>query len=168
MKNNMKILDIKKFNNPVLRKESQEIKEVDQEVRELMENMAHTMQKNKGIGLAAPQVGILKRIIIVVDIESQQVLALANPKILSKNTETEIEEEGCLSFPNIFIKIKRATEVEIEALDINNRKIRLKTKGFLAREFQHEIDHLNGILFFNRLDFVQKLGFKLRHPFLKM
>ncbi|MEA3344400.1 MAG: peptide deformylase [Patescibacteria group bacterium] len=164
----MKILDIKKFNNPVLRKKSEEIKEVDQKTRELMENMAYTMQENKGIGLAAPQVGVLKRVIIVVDIENQQVLALANPKILNKSKETEIEEEGCLSFPNIFIKIKRAVGVEIEALDINNRKIQLNAKGFFAREFQHEIDHLNGILFFNRLDFIHKLIFKLRHPFLKM
>jgi len=168
MKNNMTILDIKKFNNPVLRKKCQEIEEVDQETRELMENMAYTMQKNKGIGLAAPQIGVSKRVIIVVDIENQQVLALANPKIVSKNHETEIEEEGCLSFPNIFLKIKRATEIEVEALDVNNSKIRLKVKGFFAREFQHEIDHLDGILFFNRLNFVQKLKFKLKHPFIKM
>jgi peptide deformylase len=164
----MKILDIKKFNEPVLREKCAPVEKVDQETRMLMENMAFTMQKNKGIGLAAPQVGISKRIIIVVDMENRQVLALANPKILNKSQTTEIEEEGCLSFPNIFIKIKRALEVEVEALDINNEKVRFKVRGFLAREFQHEIDHLNGILFFNRLNFIQKLKFKLKHPFLKM
>jgi len=165
---NMAILEIKKFNEPVLRKKCKEVEKVDKKLRKLIVDMAQTMEREQGIGLAAPQVGISKRVITVLNLENRRILGLVNPKILKKSQETEIGEEGCLSFPNIFLKIKRAREAEVEGIDINGKKIKLKTKGLLARVFQHEIDHLDGILFFNRLNFAQRIKFKLKHPLIKL
>jgi peptide deformylase len=164
----MAILEIKKFNEPVLRKKCQRVKKIDKKTRKLIVDMAQTMEREQGVGLAAPQVGISKRVITVLNLENRRILGLVNPKILKKSQETEIDEEGCLSFPNIFLKIKRAREAEVEGIDINGKKIKLKAKGLLARIFQHEIDHLDGILFFNRLNFAQRIKFKLKHPSIKL
>lgn len=160
----MAILEIKKLNEPVLREKCKRVERVDEKIRKLIVDMVQTMKKGQGIGLAAPQVGVSKRVIVVqTDLGGQRILALVNPKIIKKSQEKEIAEEGCLSFPGIFLEIKRAKEVEVEGLDIKGKKIKLKTKGLLARVFQHEMDHLNGILFFNRLSFIKKLRFKLKY-----
>jgi len=165
----MALLEIKKFNEPVLRKKCEEVKKVDKKIRKLIVDMAQTMKKNQGAGLAAPQVGVLKRAIMVqTNLRGLRILGLINPKILKKSKETEAGEEGCLSFPNIFLKIKRAKEIEIEGLDINGEKVKIKAQGLLARVFQHEIDHLDGILFFNRLSFIKKIVFKLKHLSVKL
>ena len=165
----MSILKIKKFNEPVLRKKCLIINKIDKEVKDLVVSMAQTMVENQGIGLAAPQVGESKRVIVVVtDLEGQGIFELINPRIIRKSKEMETGEEGCLSFPGIFLKIKRAKEVDVEGLDIKGEKIRLKAKGLLARVFQHEIDHLDGILFFHRLNFAQKIKFRIKHPSIKM
>ncbi len=156
----MATLDIKKYPESILRKKCQEIKEITPEIKELILNMAETMLKNQGIGLAAPQVGVLKKL-IVVRIEKGP-LAFINPKIIKKSKETEIGEEGCLSFPGIWLKIKRAKGVEIESLNEMGEKICFKTEGLPARIFQHEIDHLDGILFIDRLNLWQNLKFKLK------
>jgi len=154
----MAILEIKKFNEPVLRKKCEKVKEVDKKVIKLIVDMVQTMKEGQGIGLAAPQVGVSKRVIVVqTDLGGQRILALVNPKIIKKSQEEEMDEEGCLSFPGIFLEIKRAKEVEVEGLDIKGEKIKLKTKGLLARVFQHEIDHLDGILFIDKISFWQKL-----------
>jgi len=167
--NYMAILEIKKFNAPILRKKAKKVEKVDKKVKSLVLNMVQTMKNGQGIGLAAPQVGISERIIVVMsDFRSGQSLGLINPKIVKKSEEKEIGEEGCLSFPGIFLKIKRAKEVEVKGLDIEGKEIKIKTKGLLARVFQHEIDHLDGILFFNRLDFARKLKFKLKHPLIRL
>ncbi len=164
----MAVLEIKKFNDPVLREKCKKVGKVDKKIKKLVVDMVQTMKKRQGIGLSAPQVGLLKKIITIADLENQRILVLVNPKILKKSRETEINEEGCLSFPDIFLKIKRAKEVEIEGLDINGEKIEIKAQGLLARVFQHEVDHLDGILFFNRLSFIKKIGFKLKRPKLKL
>lgn len=165
----MAILDIKKFNEPVLREKCQKIGRVDKKIKKLIIDMAQTMERDQGIGLAAPQVGVPKRVIVVkTSLRGRRILGLINPKILEKSPETEISEEGCLSFPNIFLKIKRAKQVEVEGLDINKKKIRIKARGVLARVFQHEIDHLDGILFFKRLSFIKKVRFKLKYPKIKL
>lgn len=159
----MAMLEIKKFNEPILRQKCQKVKKVNKKIKKLIIDIAQTMEKNQGVGLAAPQVGVLKRIIVVqTDLEGRRILGLVNPKIIKKSSETEIDEEGCLSFPGIFLKIKRAKEMEVEGLDISGKKIKMKAKGFPARILQHEIDHLDGILFFKRLSFIQKLKFKLK------
>jgi len=162
------ILPIKKYPDPVLRKKCQEVEEVTPEIKKLGLNMIETMVTNQGIGLAAPQVNVLKRIIVVHPISERtpgEMLAkkpqvFINLKITKKSRETMVDEEGCLSFPGLFLKIKRAKEVEIETLDGNGKKTFLKLEGLPARVFQHEIDHLDGILFIDRLSFWQRL--KLR------
>lgn len=160
----MAVLEIKKFNEPVLRKSSKRVKKVDGEIRQLIIDMAQTTEKNQGIGLAAPQIGVLKKIIVVKgDFKGQRILALINPEIKKKSREKEKNIEGCLSFPDIFLEIKRAKEIEVEGLDIKGKKIRLRARGLLARVIQHEVDHLNGILFFYRLNIIDRIRFKLRH-----
>jgi len=160
----MAILEIRKFNDKVLRKRARKVRKVDEEIKELIVDMAQTMAKGQGIGLAAPQVGVLRRVIVVHgDFKGQRILGLINPKIIKKSKEKEKDMEGCLSFPGIILEIKRAKEIKIKGLDINGKKIRLKASGLLARVFQHEIDHLDGIVFYNRLSFFNKILFKIKH-----
>lgn len=147
------ILEILNYKNPILRKKSEEVKEITQEVRRLALDMQETMIKNKGLGLAAPQIGKLQRIIVVQTERGPRVLI--NPQILKKTKEVEILEEGCLSFPGIFLKIKRPRGVEVKALDEDGGGILIKDDKFLARILQHEIDHLDGILIIDKLSFWQ-------------
>jgi len=160
----MAILEIKKFNDKVLRKRCRKVREVNKEIRQLIVDMVQTMAKGQGVGLAAPQVNVLKRIIIIRgDFKGKRILGLINPKITKKSKEKEKDMEGCLSFPDIILEIKRAKEVEVKGLDINGKKVKLKAEGLLARVIQHEIDHLNGIVFYNRLSFIKRIIFKLKH-----
>ena len=162
----MSVLKIEKFNSKVLRKKADLVK--DEDLKEIVSNMAETMKESNGIGLAAPQIGISKQIIVIQpDPESQSVLSLINPKIISKGKERREAEEGCLSFPNIYLMIKRFEEIEVEALNMERKKIRFKANRLLARVLQHEIDHINGVVFMNRLSFYDKVKFKLKHLSLK-
>jgi peptide deformylase len=147
------ILEIKKYPNPILRKKSEKVEKVTPEIKKLIEDMTEAMEKNDGVGLAAPQIGELKRIIVIKT--NQGPKAFINPKILNKSRKTETLEEGCLSFPGLFLRIKRAKEIEIEAFDEKSKKI--KAEGILAKVLQHEIDHLDGILFIDKISFWQKL-----------
>ena len=165
----MALLEIKFYPDPILRKKCEEVRGVTEEIRSLGFEMIETMTENEGIGLAAPQVGELKRIIAVHPIKERSLeektlrspQIFINPKIVKKSKETLIDEEGCLSFPGLFLKIKRAREVEIEALNEGGEKIRVQAEGLPARVIQHEIDHLDGILFIDKLSFWQKLKLKL-------
>jgi len=165
----MAILKIKKYPDPILREKCEGVKEVTEEIKNLSWDMVETMEENEGIGLAAPQVGELKRVIVIHPIKERSLeekskrlpQVFINPEIIKKSEETIIDEEGCLSFPGLFLKIKRAKEVEISALDKEGKKVQVKAEGLPARILQHEIDHLDGILFIDRLNFWQKLKFKL-------
>lgn len=150
----MSVLEIKKYPDKVLKKKSEEIKEITQEIKEIVLDMIETMEKNEGVGLAAPQVGILKRIIAVQTETGPKVFI--NPKILKKSAEKIIDEEGCLSVPGIRLKIKRAKSAEVKAIDEGGKEVLVKAEGLLARVFQHEIDHLDGKLFIDRLNFWQR------------
>jgi len=162
------IREIIKYPNQILRKKCKEVKETTEEIKNLGRDMVETMIEGQGIGLAAPQVGELKRIIVVHPIKertadektSKKPQVFINPRITKKSKETEIGEEGCLSFPGLFLKIKRRKAVEIEALNENGEKIQVRAEGLPARIFQHEIDHLDGILFIDKLGFWQKLKTK--------
>ncbi|MFH1462284.1 MAG: peptide deformylase [bacterium] len=156
----MTMLEIKKYPNSVLRKKSKEVKEITSETKKLVEDMMQVMEKEKGVGLAAPQVGVSERIIVVRAEEGPKVFI--NPQIIKKSKEKEIGEEGCLSFPHIFLKIKRAKEIEVAALNLQGEKIRVEVRDFLARVFQHEIDHLNGILLIDHISFYKKLWVLLK------
>lgn len=163
--------EILKRPNPLLKKRAEEIKEISRDIKTLAEDMVDTMKTNQGVGLAAPQIGESKRIIVVELGEDSQVfnsekaalwrinqaIVFVNPRIIKKSREKEVMEEGCLSFPGRYLKIKRATGVEIEFLNERGEKVKIKTIGMPARIIQHEIDHLDGILIVDRLGFWQRL-----------
>jgi len=147
-------IKIIKYPESVLRKKCEEIEKITEEIKELIGDMKRIMIENKGIGLAAPQIGESKRIIVIMTEKGPE--AFVNPKIIDKSQETEIMEEGCLSFPGLFFKIKRAKDIKIKATNINGNTVEISADGMLARIFQHEIDHLDGILFVDRLPFWQR------------
>ena len=143
--------------DPILRKKSQSLENVDNDLRKLLDDMLQTMYKAPGIGLAAVQIGILKRL-IVIDIskedQKKNPLFLINPIITYKSKNTSSYEEGCLSLPGHYAEIERPSECHLEFLDYNGKKKKLQAQGLLATCIQHEVDHLNGILF---IDYLSKL-----------
>jgi peptide deformylase len=152
----MAILEMKLYGDNVLRECAVPVDRITDAERQLAQDMLETMYAYRGVGLAAPQVGVRKRI-IVIDIEpdddSHKPTILINPQILSQEGEA-ILEEGCLSFPSIREEVKRPAEVVVEGLDETGRKIKIEGSDLMARALQHEIEHLDGILFidhFSRL-----------------
>lgn len=132
--------------NPVLRKKSQPVRVVDSLVAQLMDDMVETMHASNGIGLAAPQVGIGKRIIVVDIQEGDPPVKMVNPRIVERSGSV-VGLEGCLSIPNVYGEVERAEKIVVKGLDEKGKPIRLDAEGLLARVFQHEVDHLDGVLF---------------------
>jgi len=145
----MAILEIKEYGEPVLRGKALPVKEITPEILNLIRDMAETMYADSGIGLAAPQVGISKRI-TVIDGEEDGLIVLINPMIVKSEGEL-VEEEGCLSVPGIYSQVKRSSKVTVKALNQNGDPIEMTKEGLAARALQHEIDHLDGILFIDRI-----------------
>jgi len=147
------ILNIVKAGDPILRTvaEPVELKDghVSKEIQELLNDMTETMYKAMGIGLAAPQIGISKRL-IVVDILSGTLYKLINPEII-ETSGSQTDFEGCLSIPNVYDKVTRSKEIIIKAIDITGSEVIISAKNMLARAFQHEIDHLDGVLFTDKI-----------------
>ncbi|QIW11060.1 peptide deformylase [Francisella sp. LA112445] len=148
-------LEILKYPHPVLKEVAEEVKseEINDQLRETLDEMREMMLDANGVGLAAIQVGIKKRFFIMfdnLDDSSPEIIAIINPKIIEQDGEV-IDEEGCLSFPGVSAKVKRATSVKISALNEFGEEVIIQKEGFLARCIQHEIDHLNGITFFDHL-----------------
>ncbi len=143
--------------SPVLRQQSAAVARVDDAVRQLVDDLLETMRAAKGVGLAANQIGEARRI-AVVDIgeEDPPPLVLINPVILERSDESETAEEGCLSIPDIFGDVERHAHVVVEALDRDGTKFRAEANGYKARAIQHEIDHLDGILFLDHLSAVKR------------
>ena len=134
----------------ILRKKSREVDVIDDKIQTLIDDMIETMYKYNGVGLSAVQVGVLKRV-VVIDIEDGEgVRVFINPKITSTKGEHEVEE-GCLSFPNEYAKVVRPKELTVEALDRDGKKFKLKAKDLLAQAVAHEVDHLDGIVFIDRM-----------------
>jgi len=143
--------------NKILRQISKPVEKVGKEEQKLMDDMIETMYKAKGIGLAAIQIGIPKRIIVMdlsKDNEEKKPMYFVNPLLKNKNSNFSTYEEGCLSVPDQFAEVNRPSSCEVEYLDYNGKKIFLKTSGLLATCIQHEMDHLEGILF---IDYLSKL-----------
>ena len=140
-----------------LRKKCEPLEKVDVDTKKLMDDMLETMYAAPGIGLAAVQIGILKRV-VVIDVskveEERKPLFLVNPEIIHQSKNTSIYEEGCLSLPGQFAEIERPAECIVKYIDYNGKEKELKTEGLLATCIQHEVDHLNGILF---IDYLSKL-----------
>lgn len=146
----MAIREVREEGDEILRKKSKEVEIVDDRIRTLVEDMIETMHKYNGVGLAAVQVGVLKRVIVIDTYEKDEQFVLINPEIIKQKGEQEVEE-GCLSFPNKFGRIKRPSEVTVVALDENGNEFKLTAKGLLAQAICHEVDHLNGELFVDKI-----------------
>jgi peptide deformylase len=172
-------LPIVKYGNPILRAKGRQIEEVDERIRSLAADMVETMQGANGIGLAAQQVGAALQLTVldisqvegrpsIMKLNGQNVdpveampLILLNPKI-RLDEEISSENEGCLSFPDITAEIDRAVSVEVEAGTLEGETVRIEASGLLARALQHEVDHLNGILFIDRMSSVVKASLSSR------
>lgn len=158
-------MEILTYPNPTLKKTSAPVLAVGEEDRSLLEEMVKTMYLSHGIGLAAPQIGINKKL-MVVDIGDKNILRLINPIIIKAAGKEEMEE-GCLSVPNIYVNIKRAKSVKIKALNENGRLVNFEATGLLARAILHEIDHLNGRLIIDHLNPIKRFQFLRKSGYLK-
>lgn len=151
----MSLLKIELLGSDILRRVADDVPGPDEELDRLIEDMFETMYENKGIGLAGPQVGVAKRVIVVdVNDEGGEKLgpfALLNPRIVEAGSELDKHEEGCLSIPNVTGVVERPWHVVVEGLDRRGEPVTLEADGMLARCLQHEIDHLDGVLFIDRL-----------------
>src|SRR5438067_4220997 len=168
-------LSILQYGDPILRAKGKHIEKIDNRIRELAQNMIETMHAANGVGLAAPQVGESLQLTVLdvsqvedrpstmklngenTDPQSAMPLVLINPEI-DLGSETEMGTEGCLSFPEITGEIERAKSIIVRAQNLDGDPIEIETTGFLARGIQHEVDHLNGILFMDRMSWAAKRG----------
>lgn len=140
----MAVYQIVRIGESILKEKAQEVAKITPNTHKLLDNMADTMYEANGVGLAAPQIGIPKRV-VVIDI-GDGLFELINPVIVKKAGE-EVEQEGCLSIPNLVGDVRRAKKIVAQALNRDGELMEYEVEGLLARAFQHEIDHLNGILF---------------------
>lgn len=145
----MALREIRKIGDDILRKKSRTVEKIDDRIEQLLNDMAETMYKSEGVGLAAPQVGILKRI-IVVDV-GDNLIKLINPEII-ESEGSQIDDEGCLSVPNQRGKVDRPQSVTVKGMNEKGEEILVKGEDFLARALCHEIDHLSGILFVDKME----------------
>lgn len=145
----MAIRQLRFEGDEILRKRSREIETIDEKIKALAEDMIETMYKEEGVGLAGPQIGMLKRI-IVVDIGDGPIVAI-NPVITMQDGE-ELDVEGCLSVPGKSGQVKRPQTIEVEYIGLDGGSVKIKAEGFLARAFCHEIDHLDGILYIDKVE----------------
>lgn len=157
-------LEIITVPNPILREKAKKVPKITPAIQKLLDDMAETMRAAPGVGLAGPQVGALQRVIVVeVQQDEEQpnmqygFYQLVNPEIVKVSREIEEGTEGCLSIPGYAGDVERHVSVEVRALDRSGKPLKLKARGFLARVLQHEIDHLDGILYLDRLKSADKL-----------
>lgn len=147
-------LKIYEYPHPVLKQKAEKVAVVDDQLRTLLDDMLETMYAANGCGLAAPQIGLSKRV-VVIDIahegEKPAPLYMVNPEIVWRSEEMEIGEEGCLSLPEMRAEVERSISVKINYLDYNGKECKLQADGFLAVAAQHEIDHLDGVLYIDHL-----------------
>ena len=146
----MAIRNLRLEGDEILSKKSREVEVIDEKIQTLIDDMIETMHKYNGVGLAAVQVGILKRIVVIDLYDDKGPIVLINPVIIKEKGEQEVEE-GCLSFPNQFAKIIRPAEVVAEYTDRDGKRMRVKAKELLAQAISHELDHLEGKLFIDKI-----------------
>jgi len=151
----MTVIPIREMPDPILRQKSKRVRNIDGSIKKLIANMRETMHAAPGVGLAAPQVGIPLRV-IVIGIPEQEDIALINPQIVRKAGE-RVVNEGCLSIPGYIGEIKRAESVTVKGRDQNGKELRIKAEKLLAQALEHEIDHLNGVLYIDYLENMDKL-----------
>jgi len=151
----MAILPIHVVPAPVLRQKSKRVRSIDESIHRLIDDMLETMHSAGGVGLAAPQLGTLLRV-IVIGISEEEDIVLINPEIVRRTGE-RVVDEGCLSIPGYIGQIKRAESVRVKGRDQNGKEIRIKASELLSQALEHEIDHLNGVLYIDYLDSMDKL-----------
>ena len=154
----MAVRPVRLYGDPVLRRKALPVTGVDDTVRELIDDMRETMRAYHGVGLAANQIGVLQRVLVVdvpEDETTRRRCALVNP-VLDQRAGGEVGEEGCLSIPGIYEDVRRAERVRVRALDEHGQPLEFVAEGFLARALQHEVDHLDGVLFVDRLSMLKR------------
>ena len=154
----MSLLTIVNCLDPILRKKCRQVDNIDDSLITLTENMIETMYKACGLGLAANQVGVSSGLFVIdigIEKEKRDPVVIVNPEITASEEEV-LGEEGCLSIPEMFAEIKRAQRVEVKGYDLKGCEVRYEAEGFLARAFQHEMDHLNGVLLWDNLSKVKR------------
>jgi peptide deformylase len=163
----MALREIRKFPDPVLRRKTDRVTNINGTIERLIDDMVETMHAAPGVGLAANQVGVSLQV-AVIDLSSREekerrrpLLVIINPEVLSMEGSV-VEEEGCLSIPEYAEKVKRAARVKVRAQDRTGKIFELEAEGLMAKALQHEIDHLNGLLFIDRLSPLKKSIFKRR------
>lgn len=157
----MAILPICTWGHPVLKTRAKEVKQADERVRQLARDMLDTMRAEGGLGLAANQVGVAERIFVVevpAKVGPPVTHIILNPRITFRSKAKETLDEGCLSFPQIWGPVERALEVEVEGLDLDGKPVRIRGAGMVGRAFQHELDHLDGIVFIERMNLVHRVS----------
>ena len=153
----MTLLDILQPPHPTLKREAQPVARVDDDLVRLMDQMLATMYQAPGIGLAAPQIGVSRRVVVIdTSEEKDQPLRLINPAVTWASPERDVAEEGCLSLPGQFAEVKRPIAVKVRYLDERESEREIEAEGLLARCLQHEIDHLNGVLFVDHLSALKR------------
>lgn len=162
----MTLLEILKYPNPTLRRRSEKITEITDDIIRLLDNMAQTMYEAPGIGLAAPQIG-RNIMAIVIDIgarneEEGRLIKLINPEINLIEGEDVVIEEGCLSVPEITESVKRPDRISVKALSPDGKELEFEAEGLLSRVIQHEVDHLNGVLFIDRVSKIKRELIKMK------
>ena len=149
---------VRLYGDPVLRRVSEPVSEIDDDIRQLLASLVDTVDDAAGLGLAAPQLGVSRRVIVVVEVDEaggRSHILLVNPEIVSACGE-EVAEEGCLSVPEIYEKVKRPRSVVVKGIDEKGEEVNIEAAGIGARAFAHEIDHLDGILFVDRIGMVKR------------
>jgi peptide deformylase len=143
---------VRQYPDPVLRMRAKDVGEFDESVTDLVERMTALMDEARGVGLAAPQVGVLRRVLVYRTAEEEPAVALVNPRVVTAGDEVEAVDEGCLSLgaASVVVEVQRALTVTVEALDPSGKEVRIDADGLQARVIQHELDHLDGILIIDR------------------
>lgn len=144
------LAQIRQYPDPVLRLEAQEVEAFDADLAQLVSRMTRLMQDAQGVGLAANQVGVLRRVVVLLADDEEEPRVLVNPVILDRSDETEEETEGCLSLQGVVIPVERAISLRLEARDADGAPVELELEGLAARVAQHEVDHLDGVLIVDR------------------
>jgi len=153
----MAIMPVIKMDNPVLHRKAKKVKKIDDSIQKLIDDMVDTMHEIEGVGLAAPQVGVPLQVVVIQMPGEEEVITLINPEVVKISEETEMMMEGCLSLPGYNADVKRSTSITVKARDRQGKPIRIKGEGLMAQALQHEVDHINGIVFVDHLEGMDKL-----------
>jgi len=151
----MTVRQVRHLPDAVLIKKAKKVPTIDKSIHRLIDDMIETMQQANGVGLAAPQIGVSLRV-VVLQMPEEEPLAIINPEIVKRSGEMEVAE-GCLSVPGYTGEIKRSTSVTVKGLDRRGKAMRIKANGLMAQALQHELDHLNGVLYINHIESENKL-----------